>query len=546
MVVWYQEIRGEESSKIVEPFGSQMLKKSTLVENEEKEFSLSKALNLGFDIDEEGTLPKGWNLVGSLKKGDRKNPISLNNKRARIELLGDNYSFYTNAPALGEFDKTTFMFSANVRSTVPGVFIQYYDGKNFVNSLPYASKKGEWETLNIEFTVDANAKFHRLYAAILGAVKGNANPSVDIDSVKLQRKEPSMALFEPEEKKKTVVESERKVPELPSRPKAVNSGRKLPELPSRSKVVGSEKKVPERPKAHPLANLLSGASPLKVTSKVKEKEEKVLPFLKQALAERRGTVVGRDNNSAQELLDDEDTGTSDMFNTFEKESVKISLDGQIQQNEARIVEIEKKIQELKPIATSALMGGFAPEARRHDKAKTAAKKSIEALDKEKVLLVKKVEELVLQKKRDEEDDLRSKAANLKVQEKLALMKSQAKKESTSGKKPGESSQSIQKAYLLLKKTGYLPDKDLSQEVDSRASLLSQISRGKLLNKTKFVSKDTSLEISRREIQEQRKTEEIFKKKREEMTRREEELEKERRALGEAEVEEDEWELPEQE
>jgi 8-oxo-dGTP pyrophosphatase MutT (NUDIX family)/2'-5' RNA ligase len=157
-------------------------------EKEEKELALSKALNPGFNMDENATLPKGWSLIDAAKNRDISKPISLKKKPIGVELLGDNYTFYTNVPALKNFDNTTFTFNATVRSTNPGVCIQYYDGKNAVTSNPYASKKGEWETLNIEFNVDGKAKFHRLYSAILGAVKGNPNSSVDIRNIKLQRK----------------------------------------------------------------------------------------------------------------------------------------------------------------------------------------------------------------------------------------------------------------------------------------------------------------------------------------------------------------------
>jgi len=155
---------------------------------EEKELFLFNSLNPGFDMDEKTGLPIGWNLVDSAKNRDVSKPVSLNKKPVGVELLGENYTFYANVPALRDFDSTTFLFSVELRSTNPGVFIQYYDGKNAVSSAPYSSKRGEWETLNIEFTVDAHAKFHRLYSAILGAVKNNNNPSVDIKNITLKKK----------------------------------------------------------------------------------------------------------------------------------------------------------------------------------------------------------------------------------------------------------------------------------------------------------------------------------------------------------------------
>jgi len=177
-------------------------------EEEGNELSLLKALNAEFKMDEKTGLPKGWNLVSG--RGANK-PLSLNKIRAGVQLLGDNYTFSTNVPDLKNFDNTIFTFSANVRSTNPGVFIQYYDGKNAVSSKPYASKKGEWEILNIEFKVDGNAKFHRLYSAILGAVKGNPNPSVDIRDIKLQQKQITEQKADIELK---VAEPEKKAPNL--------------------------------------------------------------------------------------------------------------------------------------------------------------------------------------------------------------------------------------------------------------------------------------------------------------------------------------------
>jgi len=44
-------------------------------------------------------------------------------------------------------------------------------------------------TLSIEFTINAQkARFHKLYAAILGPVKNNDNPSVDVRNIKLHRR----------------------------------------------------------------------------------------------------------------------------------------------------------------------------------------------------------------------------------------------------------------------------------------------------------------------------------------------------------------------
>lgn len=161
-------------------------KKKEMEDNDEKDLALSKTLNLQLTMGGNDLLPKGWNLVNSLHTQDSNKSSSLKKHPKWIELLGDHYAFYTNAPSLKNFPSTTFLFSVKLRSTSPGVRIQYYDGIRDVTSAPYASKKGEWETLNIKFTVNANAKLHRLYAAILGSVK-NDNPSVDINAIQLER-----------------------------------------------------------------------------------------------------------------------------------------------------------------------------------------------------------------------------------------------------------------------------------------------------------------------------------------------------------------------
>jgi len=159
----------------IEPLSSNTESLSSKLKN------LSSNLNSKFDIDE---VPKGWKLVDSSKNQD----VSLKKTRKGIAILGDHYSFYTNVPNLKNFDKTPFVFSVDVRSTTPGTYIQYYDGKNFVNSARYTSKKNEWQTLNVEFTVNTKARFHRLYAAILGSVKGKDKHSVEIANIKLQPK----------------------------------------------------------------------------------------------------------------------------------------------------------------------------------------------------------------------------------------------------------------------------------------------------------------------------------------------------------------------
>jgi len=176
---------------IVNETGENKIRSSKRSSSEEgKDYSLSKALNSQLEMDEKTNLPTGWNLVRN-RESDR--PLSITKKRVGIEILGDDYTFYHDLSGLKNFDKTTFLFSVELRSTNPGVRIQYYDGKKDVTSPSYKSKKGEWEILNIEFIVDGNALFHRLYSAILGSVKNNDKPSVDILHIKLQQKQLSSA-----------------------------------------------------------------------------------------------------------------------------------------------------------------------------------------------------------------------------------------------------------------------------------------------------------------------------------------------------------------
>ena len=159
-------------------------------EEDEKSPSLLNTLNSEFDMDEKTMLPKGWQLISSSQNRDIGKSITLKKNKFGIEILGDNYTFYNNMLSLKDFDQTTFLFSVELRGTKAGAYIQYWDGVKSVDSLPYDGKrKGEWETLAVEFTVDAKkARFYRLYAAILGSTKGNDNLSIDIKNIKLQPK----------------------------------------------------------------------------------------------------------------------------------------------------------------------------------------------------------------------------------------------------------------------------------------------------------------------------------------------------------------------
>jgi hypothetical protein len=168
----------------------QKLKNAQLNEKEEKKRLLLEQLNVDFHTEEKGILPKKWQLVSSSSSQNKSVDISLKKNKIGIEVLGDNYTLYNNLPSLKDFDTTTFLFSVELRGTRAGALIQYWDGIKTVNSTPYnGNRKGEWETLSVEFTVDAKAaRFHRLYAVILGPTKG-ANPSsIDIKNIKLQPK----------------------------------------------------------------------------------------------------------------------------------------------------------------------------------------------------------------------------------------------------------------------------------------------------------------------------------------------------------------------
>jgi len=172
------------TKKILERFH---LKKEEEDRRIEEQLRLNNSLNPRFDMEANALTPTGWTLVNSSQKNVK--PATLKKKPIGVELLGDNYTFSHDLPDLQKFDQVTFLFSVELRSTNPGVYLQYWDGgKNPVSSAPYASKKGEWETLNIKFTVDGNAKFHRLYSAIQGVIKNNDKPSVDIRSIKLEPK----------------------------------------------------------------------------------------------------------------------------------------------------------------------------------------------------------------------------------------------------------------------------------------------------------------------------------------------------------------------
>jgi len=142
------------------------------------------------DIDESAGLSNGWKLVKGSTKQDIEKSIVLKKSAEGIEILGENYTIYTDIGSLEGLDQGTFLFNVELRGTKPGTYIQYWDGGEPVNSIFYnGNGKNEWETLSIEFKVDAqHARFHRLYAAIRGATKGSDTPSVIIRNVKLWQK----------------------------------------------------------------------------------------------------------------------------------------------------------------------------------------------------------------------------------------------------------------------------------------------------------------------------------------------------------------------
>lgn len=129
-------------------------------------------------------------MVSSSQNRNINKPVILKKQYGEVEILGDNYTLYNDKLDLKNFDQTTFLFSVELRRTKPGTYIQYWDGVKSVSFPPYNGKgKSEWETLSVEFTVDAQqACFHRLYAAILGTTKDNGAPSMDIKNIKLKSK----------------------------------------------------------------------------------------------------------------------------------------------------------------------------------------------------------------------------------------------------------------------------------------------------------------------------------------------------------------------
>jgi len=162
-----------------------------LSEKQKEEYPLLlKYLNAGFHIEEKATLPEQWQLVSSSSNNNTNSGISLEKNNVGIRILGDNYTLYNNLPSLKDFDTVTFLFSVEIRGTRAGTFIQYWDGVKSVDSIAYkGNKKDEWETLSVEFTVNAKAAhFHRLYAAILEPTKGTTRSSMDIRNITLQPK----------------------------------------------------------------------------------------------------------------------------------------------------------------------------------------------------------------------------------------------------------------------------------------------------------------------------------------------------------------------
>lgn len=119
----------------------------TLIESQEKGLALLKTLNFGFTMNEKAPLSKEWNLANSSQNKDTK-PATLKKKAIGVEILGKNYTFSHDLPALKDLDKTPFVFSVERRGTKPGTYIQYWNDVQSVSSNPYnGNGKGEWETL---------------------------------------------------------------------------------------------------------------------------------------------------------------------------------------------------------------------------------------------------------------------------------------------------------------------------------------------------------------------------------------------------------------
>jgi hypothetical protein len=132
------------------------------------------------------TIPQGYILTNdpAQKRGTKVLLSVAPRGEGHVALTGDGYVFYQELlkDDMVKLNGKTISFEVDVKSNVPGAYIQYWDYPNShkTKSLAHLGKEA-WQTLSIEFKVDASKGRFFLYPAIMPGVEpGSESPVVEI------------------------------------------------------------------------------------------------------------------------------------------------------------------------------------------------------------------------------------------------------------------------------------------------------------------------------------------------------------------------------
>ncbi|MBY0501119.1 MAG: hypothetical protein K2P93_03860 [Alphaproteobacteria bacterium] len=182
-------------SPSIEPNSSHPIRTSSLSQLEEdalpQQEDVPLSFNPSFQTTSPGAIPKGYQFVADPAQENRKwGPRStLQDKKGKVKLEGDGYVFYykLTKEEIAKFAGQELIFSAKIKSNIPGAYIQYWDYPNPVKTLSAPNKeKDKWETLKLKFKVDPNQQQYFLYPAILPAIEGSEVPKVEVKDVRLR------------------------------------------------------------------------------------------------------------------------------------------------------------------------------------------------------------------------------------------------------------------------------------------------------------------------------------------------------------------------
>jgi ribonucleotide reductase alpha subunit len=135
------------------------------------------------------SFPGSFKLV-DVSKGQRAFPreISLCEGEGLTQIQGDSYNYLFSATreAMEPFKGRTLTFTVDLKTQIPGAYIEYWDGGKEMKSAPHTGS-GEWEILKVEFIVNTqNARWFVFYPAILPATDIPQMPVVEIKNILLK------------------------------------------------------------------------------------------------------------------------------------------------------------------------------------------------------------------------------------------------------------------------------------------------------------------------------------------------------------------------